>query len=299
MADSCCLIAEFTKAWLPVLLTRGTFAPAPSRAVPRATPAVLVLLMGLSALTLPAEAWGAGAWSVETEESLQELSLRFGQPGVAAEVWRLTRQRFYEDKKGRTVLSYAAAEGNTVLIHEILAAPSRRWAWVAKTARDGVSVARLVADRDNQGWTALHHAARNDRTMAAALLLDAGASPTTRAQDGLRPGDIAAVYSAPSATLIAARANHIDSWRRSFVSPALLSIWAHLWLIARWAYRELCIHKAIWAQVKSATPGFDTKTEFKRFRQTNAYWEARAEVRNGRFDLSRKVVNKYCRKEVQ
>ena len=47
---------------------------------------------------------------------------------------------------------------------------------------------------DAEGWTVLHHAARQGRARIAAALLDAGASAALRDSDGMTPLHIAAWY---------------------------------------------------------------------------------------------------------
>ncbi len=49
-----------------------------------------------------------------------------------------------------------------------------------------------IIDRDKKGWTALHHAVSRGMLKSVAALMEAGSDPFLKANDGVRPIDVAA-----------------------------------------------------------------------------------------------------------
>ncbi len=54
-----------------------------------------------------------------------------------------------------------------------------------------------IIDRDKKGWSALHHAVSREMVKTIAGLMEGGADPFLKANDGTRPVDLVAKLSSP------------------------------------------------------------------------------------------------------
>jgi len=65
----------------------------------------------------------------------------------------------------------------------------------AEQVQQYISEGAEIIDRDLKGWSALHYAVSRDLPLTIRVLMLAGADPFLRAEDGLRPIDLAKTQS--------------------------------------------------------------------------------------------------------
>lgn len=157
----------------------------------------------------PSDIWDIGLLGMALRRGLREMSMFLLDAGAPVDA--LTREPM------ETTLHLAVRGGDPVLVQTLIA---RGLDVNAVNARRSEEYEQWPHMKKDRGWTPLHYAARTDRVEAAQVLLEAGAVPSIRCDQGRTPLALAAVYGSSGVTELLLQYDHDKESRAEAVRLA-------------------------------------------------------------------------------